>query len=85
MILAKIEQLDEIYKIFKCYIDIFPHIRKDRLEVMIKNNNIFYENGVVITFQKYKKTVNLGNLKIPKNSFILHQIVLLSMLMIIYI
>lgn len=75
MIFATIEQIDEIYKIFRHYKEIFPHIRKDKLFEMIEKGNVIYQNDVVITFQKYKKTVNLGNIKIPKGSYIIHQIV----------
>lgn len=68
---AVIEECNEILKIFKQYPDIFPHIRKDTISLQIQQ----YREGVVITFNKYQKKVHLGNITIPKSSWILHQIV----------
>ena len=75
MNLATVDHLDEIYKIFRMYPKIFPHIRKDHLLEQIKEQCVIYQDSVVITFGKYKKGLTLGNVRINKGSWVLHQIV----------
>lgn len=72
---ARTDECDEIIKIFRQYPKIFPHIRKDKILLQIEKSNVIYDNGVVITFGKYKKKIHLGNIDIHKNAWILHQIV----------
>ena len=54
----KIVNVDEIVNIFKQYPNIFPdgyfRFLKGRLSDKIKNE-IIYENGVVLTWTKYKR------------------------------
>ena len=73
--LAKEDSLKEIMLIFKQYPDIFPHIRSDKVLTQIQNDNVIYQDNVVITFGKYKKRLTLGNVPIQKGAWILHQIV----------
>jgi len=73
--LAGVDECDEIMKIFRQYPKIFPHIRKDKIEVQIEKSNVIYDEGVVITFGKYQKKVHLGDIDIHRSSWILHQIV----------
>lgn len=72
--LANIENLNEIMSFFKQYKDIFPHIRQDKIKNKITNNQAIYDEGVFITFTKYKKRTRLGNCLTSKGDFILHQI-----------
>lgn len=65
----------QVYKIFSNYKHIFPHIRFDYIQRKIKNNEVLYKDGVVITFTKYKKSVKLGDCLAYKDHYIIHQIV----------
>ena len=71
---ASLRDLKAIYRHFQSRRDVFPHIRKDRLRNRIEAGQCVYQNGVVITFQKYKKRTRVGNVQIPAGSIMLHQI-----------
>ena len=71
---ATIEQLPEIYQAFTSRKDFFPHIRKDYVERMINAHQCIYTHGVIVTYQKYKKSVRIGDVLIPAGSIMLHQI-----------
>jgi len=59
---AKDDDITEILNIFKPYKkEVFPYLRKDKLQEKIRNNNVIYENGVVIVFGIYKKKQNIGD------------------------
>jgi len=73
--LARIEDVNEIMRIFKQYPTIFPHIRKDKVTEQINKKCCIFDTGVVITFGKYQKRILLGTVNIPKGAWILHQIV----------
>ena len=57
---ATIDNLEEIMDVFKQYGDTFPHIRKDKIERMIKSGNVVWEEGVLITYNRYKRKQKLG-------------------------
>ena len=73
--MATEKDLDFIFKKMFELKDIFSHIRKDYLRRMINNNLVIFEKGVVIVFQKYIKSVRLGTVLAPKDSYILHQLI----------
>jgi hypothetical protein len=75
MRLAQSDELKTIYTLFACRRDIFPHVRQDALRRRIDAKQCIYEDGVVITFQQYKKLTPVGNLKIPAKSVMLHQVI----------
>lgn len=72
---AKLTELKTIYDIFANRRDIFPHVRQDALKRRIEKQQCIYTNGVVITFQQYKKRTRVGDLDIPSGSIMLHQII----------
>ena len=74
MKLATLKNYDVIWSIFKKYKKVFPHIRTDYLKRQIKNNNVIFENDVVIVKDTYKRKVNLGNTSFDKGTTIIHQI-----------
>ena len=74
MKLATLKNYDDIWSIFKKYKKVFPHIRTDYLKRQIKNNNVIFENDVVIVKDTYKRKVNLGNTSFDKGTTIIHQI-----------
>ncbi len=51
------------------------HVRQDKLKKRIEARQCIYQEGVVITFQQYKKRTRVGTLDIPAGSIMLHQIV----------
>ena len=52
---ANLDNLEEIMDVFKQYGDTFPHIRKDKIETMIEFHNVIWEEGVLITYNHYKR------------------------------
>ena len=74
MKLATLKNYDVIWSIFKKYKKVFSHIRTDYLKRQIKNNNVIFENDVVIVKDTYKRKVNLGNTSFDKGTTIIHQI-----------
>jgi len=51
------------------------HVRQDKLKKRIEAGQCVYQDGVAITFQKYKKRTRVGDLDIPAGAIMLHQIV----------
>jgi hypothetical protein len=74
MRLAKLSHLKEIYGHFHSHRDVFPHVRLDRLKRRIAAQQCIYQEGVVITYQRYKKRTRVGDVQVPAGSVMLHQI-----------
>jgi len=53
---------------------VFPHVRQDTLRRRIEAHQCIYQDGVVITYQRYKKRTRVGDVQIPARSIMLHQI-----------
>jgi RimJ/RimL family protein N-acetyltransferase len=75
MKLATLDDYEDIIKIFYENRSIFPHIRTDYLKRMIESKKCFYKDGVVITFNQYKRTNKIGDVYANKNSYTIKQIV----------
>jgi len=71
---AGVRDLKAIYRHFQARRDIFPHIRQDGLKRRIERHQCIYQDGVVITYQRYKKRTRVGNVQIPASAIMLHQI-----------
>jgi len=72
---AELADLKTIYDLFARRRDIFPHVRQDALRRRIEAGQCIFEDGVVITFQQYRKRTRVGDLDIPAGSIMLHQII----------
>lgn len=72
---ARLADLKEIYGHFQRRKDIFPHVRQDKLKRMIETGQVIWQDGVIITYQQYKKRTRVGDIEIPAGSVMLHQIV----------
>ena len=72
---ASLRDLKAIYRHFHSHRDVFPHIRQDALKRRIEAHQCVYQDGVAITFQKYRKKTRVGEVDIPVGSVMLHQIV----------
>jgi hypothetical protein len=53
---------------------VFPHIRQDRLKRRIEAHQCVYQDGVVVTYQRYKKRTRVGGVQVPAGAIMLHQI-----------
>jgi hypothetical protein len=71
---ATVEELQSILAHFRVHRDVFPHIRQDKLERRIELGLCIYEDGVIITYQQYKKRTRVGDVDVPRGAFMLHQI-----------
>ena len=71
---ARLSDLKEIYAQFRKRKDVFPHVRQDKLRRMIEAGQVVWQNGVIITYQQYKKRTCIGDIEIPAGSIMLHQI-----------
>lgn len=71
---ATISDLKEIYRHFQRRKDVFPHVRQDKLRRMIETGQVVWQDGVVITYQQYKKRTRVGGVQIPVGSIMLHQV-----------
>src|ERR1039458_7061697 len=71
---ATLADLQEIYWQFQKRKDVFPHVRRDKLQKMIEKSLVIWQDGVVITYQQYKKKTRVGDLDIPAGTIMLHQI-----------
>jgi hypothetical protein len=66
--------LKEIYAVFQKHRDVFPHIRQDALKRRIEAHECINQDGVIITFQKYKKRTKVGDVQVPAGAIMVHQI-----------
>lgn len=72
---AKLEQSDEIYNHFYANRTWFPHVRKDYIMRQIQKGGVIYEDGIIITYNRYKRKQRIGNSACAqKGDIILHQI-----------
>jgi hypothetical protein len=72
---ATADELKEIFAHFRAHRSVFPHIRQDALLRRILAGQCVYEDGVVITYQQYKKRTRVGDVDVPRGAVVLHQIV----------
>jgi hypothetical protein len=72
---ATLSDLKEIYRHFQKRKDVFPHARQDKLQEMIEKGQVVWQDGVAITYQKYKKCTRVGDVQIPAGAIMIHQIV----------
>lgn len=72
---ADLRDLKTIYNHFRAHRSVFPHVRQDALKRRIAAKQCIYQDGVVITFQQYRKRTRVGTVSIPAGSIMLHQIV----------
>lgn len=71
---ATVDQVDEIYRHFYNNKTWFPHIRKDYIKRQVERGCCVYHDGIIITYNKYKRKQRLGSEHANKGDIILHQI-----------
>jgi len=72
---ASLRDLKAIYRHFRSHRNVFPHVRQDALKRRIAAHQCIYQNGVVITYQQYRKRTRVGDVQVPAGAIMLHQIV----------
>ncbi len=72
---ADLSDVVEVKNIFYQYRDIFPHIRTDYLTRQIEGGHCILKDGIVITYNFYKRPQQIGTVLAAKFDCILHQIV----------
>lgn len=71
---ASLRDLNAIYRHFQSHRDVFPHVRRDALKRRIEWHQCIYQDGVVITYQQYRKRTRVGDVQVPAGAIMLHQI-----------
>jgi hypothetical protein len=71
---ATLGDLKEIYGHFQKRKAVFPHVRQDKLKRMIEAGQVVWQDGVIVTYQQYKKRTRVGDVQMPAGSIMLHQI-----------
>ena len=72
---ATLEDFEKIKEIFYQYRDIFPHIRTDYIRRELEAGHVIFEDGIIITFNFYRKPQKIGTIEARPGHCILHQIV----------
>ena len=70
-------ELNEIYSHFQSRRDVFPHIRKDKLERLIGFGECIYQDGVILTFHQNKvpaPVIATSSYKAPESAVVIHQL-----------
>jgi hypothetical protein len=74
---ARLSDLKEIYQHFQKRQDVFPHVRQDKLRRMIEAGQLVWQDGIVITYQRYRRAGRVAAtcpVKAKAGDVILHQI-----------
>ena len=83
MIHAKENNFEEVKDIFYQHKEWFPHIRTDYMRRMIESGHLILDNGVIITYNYYKRNYKLARSSLGEmhhqiimqpNDCVLHQI-----------
>ena len=74
MIHARENDFDAVKDIFKQHKQWFPHLRQDYIKRMIASGNLILDNGVIITYNYYKRKQRIGNVTAQQGDCVLHQI-----------
>jgi hypothetical protein len=69
---ASLADQKPIYRHFQAHQNVFPHIRRDELRRRISAGQCVYQDGVVITYQQYRKKTRVGDVQVPAGSIMLH-------------
>lgn len=75
---ATIDDFDEVWKIFQDNKEWFPHVWNTKVKKRLVNNELIFQDGVVITHSKSKRNGKIGrdtDVSITKGDYIIHQII----------
>ena len=75
---ATIEDFDEVWKVFQDNKEWFPHVWNTKVKKRLINNELIFQDGVVITYSKSKRNGKIGrdtDVSITKGDYVIHQII----------
>lgn len=75
---ATINNFDEVWKVFQDNKEWFPHVWNTKVKKRLLNNELIFQDGVVITYSKSRKNGKIGrdtDVFITKGDYIIHQII----------
>lgn len=73
---ASLKDLDVVYRHFQNNRNVFPHLRKDKLERNIRAGECIYQDGVVLTYRRNKVSapvIAASAYKAPAGAVVIHQ------------
>ena len=75
---ATIDDFAEVWKVFQDNKEWFPHVWNTKVKKRLLNNELIFQDGVVITYSKSRKNGKIGrdtDVFITKGDYIIHQII----------
>ena len=75
---ATIDDFDMVWKVFQDNKEWFPHVWNTKVKKRLINNELIFQDGVVITYSKSKRNGKIGrdtDVSITKGDYIIHQII----------
>ena len=75
---ATIDDFDEVWKIFQDNKEWFPHVWNTKVKKRLVNNELIFQDGVVITYSKSRRNGKIGrdtDVSITKGDYVIHQII----------
>lgn len=75
---ATIEDFDEVWKVFQDNKEWFPHVWNTKVKKRLINNELIFQDGIVITYSKSKRNGKIGrdtDVSITKGDYVIHQII----------
>ena len=75
---ATINNFDEVWKVFQDNKEWFPHVWNTKVKKRLLNNELIFQDGVVITYSKSRKNGKIGrdtDVFITKGDYVIHQII----------
>ena len=75
---ATIDNFDEVWKVFQDNKEWFPHVWNTKVKKRLVNNELIFQDGVIITHSKSKRNGKIGrdtDVSITKGDYIIHQII----------
>ena len=75
---ATIEDFDEVWKVFQDNKEWFPHVWNTKVKKRLINNELIFQDGVVITYSKSRRNGKIGrdtDVSITKGDYVIHQII----------
>ena len=75
---ATIDDFDEVWKVFQDNKEWFPHVWNTKVKKRLINNELIFQDGVVITYSKSRRNGKIGrdtDVSITKGDYVIHQII----------
>ena len=75
---ATIDDFDKVWKVFQDNKEWFPHVWNTKVKKRLINNELIFQDGIVITYSKSKRNGKIGrdtDVSITKGDYVIHQII----------